>query len=212
MRAAAGRCTSAPGSPATIWVPRGRGGFQRLLPTELRGQAERSRCGHCPHGPPRPEVWTPSRPRAARGAYGTALPCAPLRRPRRLTPASLGTAPVSKTDTGADARRRGFAAAPYLLVFKTKKEPRQSRGCRRTGSAAFTAAPPLLRESARSKTNATGVPLAARGRAARYFRCCARYLFISNIVHLSRPNTFFSFSSARISRLSAGFWRLCFRI
>ena len=45
-----------------------------------------------------------------------------------------------------------------------------------------------------------------------YFRCCARYLFISNIVHLSRPNTFFRFASARISRLSAGFCKLCFRI
>lgn len=39
-----------------------------------------------------------------------------------------------------------------------------------------------------------------------YFRCWARYLFISNIVALSLPKTFFSLSSARISRLFSGFW------
>ncbi len=37
----------------------------------------------------------------------------------------------------------------------------------------------------------------------------ARCLFISNIVTLSLPKTFFSFSSATISRLFSGFWRLC---
>jgi hypothetical protein len=41
-------------------------------------------------------------------------------------------------------------------------------------------------------------------------RCCARYLFISNIVTVLRPNTASSASSARISRRFAGFCRSCF--
>src|ERR1700712_5094593 len=40
--------------------------------------------------------------------------------------------------------------------------------------------------------------------------CLAMCLFISNIEHLSTPNTFFSLSSAKISRLLAGFCRLFF--
>jgi hypothetical protein len=41
-----------------------------------------------------------------------------------------------------------------------------------------------------------------------HFRCWARYLFISNMVTLSLPNTLPSLSSARISRRSSGFCRL----
>src|SRR5215207_9568722 len=41
-----------------------------------------------------------------------------------------------------------------------------------------------------------------------YERCCARCLFISNIVTFFAPKIGSSFSSARISRLFSGFWRL----
>ena len=41
--------------------------------------------------------------------------------------------------------------------------------------------------------------------AQPYFRCCAKYLFISNIVTLSLPKTCLSLSSARISRRFSGF-------
>jgi hypothetical protein len=41
--------------------------------------------------------------------------------------------------------------------------------------------------------------------AQPYFRCCARYLFISNIVTLSLPKIGLSLSSARISRRFSGF-------
>ena len=43
-------------------------------------------------------------------------------------------------------------------------------------------------------------------------KCWARCLFISNMVTLSWPNTFRSFSSARISRRFSGFCRLCDRM
>src|SRR5215204_6303630 len=43
-----------------------------------------------------------------------------------------------------------------------------------------------------------------------YVRCWARCLFISNMLTLSLPNTARSLSSATISRLFCGFWRLFF--
>ena len=43
-----------------------------------------------------------------------------------------------------------------------------------------------------------------------HLRCWARCLFISNIVTDFLPNTFSSLSSALISRLFCGFWRLFF--
>jgi hypothetical protein len=51
----------------------------------------------------------------------------------------------------------------------------------------------------------TAIDLARSG----YVRCCARCLFISNMVTLSLPNTLRSLSSARISRRFSGFCRLC---
>src|SRR4051794_8375728 len=45
-------------------------------------------------------------------------------------------------------------------------------------------------------------------RTLPHFRCWARYLFISNMVALSLPNTLRSLSSARISRRFSGFCRL----
>lgn len=48
-------------------------------------------------------------------------------------------------------------------------------------------------------------------RAAQpYFKCCAKYLFISNIVTLSFPKIGLSLLSARISRRFSGFCRFCF--
>ena len=44
--------------------------------------------------------------------------------------------------------------------------------------------------------------------AGVHFRCCARCLFISNMVTLSLPKTLRSLLSARISRRSSGFCRL----
>jgi hypothetical protein len=41
-------------------------------------------------------------------------------------------------------------------------------------------------------------------------KCCARYLFISNIVTFFLPNTASSVSSARISRRFSGFCNSCF--
>src|SRR5947209_11346691 len=49
-------------------------------------------------------------------------------------------------------------------------------------------------------------------RRPRHFKWPARCLFISNMVTLSLPKTFRSLSSARISRRSSGFCRLCERM
>src|SRR5215213_5717204 len=50
----------------------------------------------------------------------------------------------------------------------------------------------------------------AERRGSFYVRCWARCLFISNMVTRFLPNTAWSFSSAMISRLLAGSWRLTF--
>src|SRR3954470_8632682 len=50
----------------------------------------------------------------------------------------------------------------------------------------------------------------ARHPASGGVRCCARYLFISNIVTFFLPNTAPSLSSARISRRFSGFCSSCF--
>ncbi len=56
-----------------------------------------------------------------------------------------------------------------------------------------------------SPTPSESDPAAAGSPGPYAFTCCEMYLFISNMVTLSLPKTFFSLSSARISRLFSGF-------
>ena len=54
------------------------------------------------------------------------------------------------------------------------------------------------------------VRCAGLGRRQPYLTCFEMCLFISNIVTFLAPKIFSSLSSARISRLFSGFWRLFF--
>src|SRR5690606_13534717 len=63
--------------------------------------------------------------------------------------------------------------------------------------------PPLARRAKRSAGASADGPL-------HHFRCCATYLFISNIVTLSLPNTGRSLSSLMISRRFFGSCRSFF--
>ena len=51
--------------------------------------------------------------------------------------------------------------------------------------------------------------LLSRACAGPHVRCCARYLFISNMVTFFLPNTASSLASARISRRFLGFCSSC---
>src|SRR3569623_477734 len=89
--------------------------------------------------------------------------------------------------------RPASAAAGAIAPFDDAALPRRSSPYRKTG-----------------RWRAPAVPRRLAGEEPYALTCFEMCLFISNIEHLSVPKTFFSLSSARISRLLAGFWRLFF--
>jgi hypothetical protein len=107
-----------------------------------------------------------------------------------------GRLPTSRLGRGSGRReavqtRRGGLGRPVMA-------PRRENSAGELGMSARLERSPAPRGPAAR---------AGPGRVGRSqdFRWAARCLFISNMVHLSLPKTFLSLSSARISRLFAGF-------
>jgi hypothetical protein len=113
----------------------------------------------------------------------------------------------------ADGAARSVTGLDSMLGALSRCAMRATEKLRHHGLVATRLTAVLLKRKGPGqrccRTRVLVVGSGAENRAdAHALTCAAMYLFISNIVHLSRPKTFFNFSSARISRLFSGFWRL----
>ena len=134
MPAAAGRCTCAPRRSKTIRAPRGRGGCPEPPAHRTPGAGEPTGTPPSSRSPAAEGTghrFGPRRPRD--GACVTALPYAPLDG-RRLTPASRRTAPVSKSDAGADAAQRGCKPQRKCAALTAQRADSRKRGRRPRGT------------------------------------------------------------------------------
>ena len=141
----------------------------------------------------------------------------------RLKPGSVGATPATAeaglepcwSGTAKSARRRIDKPALAIRRAPRVQATRSPRGIGPAAldaglsSASYQATRPVFpydgeRRRAPRAVGPERMPDLALGRD-QAFRCAARCLFISNIVHLSLPKTFLSLSSARISRLFCGF-------
>ena len=185
--------------------PRAGGRGPWCCPASARAPRPR----HCRRGRRTPPRTRPGRASARSGAR----PCSTSRtapgppasgRPRapatRCRPGSAG----SRVRAGPVARALAAAAArPAPIPHPSDRpKPRRSPATERQENSCD-------RRRCRSSTRPSAGPWRCPATDA-YFRCWARYLFISNIVTFFLPKIGSSFSSARISRRSFGFWRSCF--
>lgn len=126
---------------------------------------------------------------------------------------ATGTSRAANDRTMADGAPRPVTALDSMLGALSRYAMRATGKLRHHGMVAARLTAVLLKRKGPGqrccRTRFIVVGSGAENRAdAHALTCAAMYLFISNIVHLSRPKTFFNFSSARISRLFSGFWRL----
>src|SRR4051795_10777956 len=102
--------------------------------------------------------------------------------------------PAVREGAGREGPSELWVAGP------SAREPRRACGLEKSGSAAC--------HGSAGRGRSKPLLQSAERLGSFYVRCWARCLFISNMLTRSLPNTAWSFSSALISRLLAGSWKL----
>jgi hypothetical protein len=202
----AGSPSSPPPTRATTGRPRGLAQGQPELRALGQGGRPRAQGGEGDRFARRPERVPSHAPQRVDRAGGA------LDRPRRLgTPAAW---PLISRICVAGAASAGSTSRPRPT---SPRSPGCSRPMPRMGSGTFCPVTSCPRTTSGRAPSATACPttsgagrVSSRQGAQVYFKCCARYLFISNIVTLSFPKIGLSLLSARISRRFSGFCRFCF--